>query len=190
MSTIKEAIDGGVIKHPAVIGTAVKMNPRDLPEGYVIQESLDGELSLVVTEVPDGYEHVGIVLRGEDGEIKEAHSLWNTVTTAGKNGIAAQLLVTPDLNKASHMAIGTGTPSGTALGSELDRNAFSSTQTRSGAVVTYFGFWNAGDGTGAITEAGTFDAGSTGNMWMSASFAVVNKLAADTLSITWTLTVA
>ena len=190
MSTINEAMKGGVVKHPAVLGTAVKMNPRDLPEGYEIGETLDGELSLVVTEVPDGYEHIGIVLCGPDGEIKEAHSLWNTVTTAGKNAIADQLLVTPTLGKATHMAVGTGTPGGSALGSELDRNAFSSTQTRSGAVVTYFGFWAAGDGTGAITEAGTFDASSSGNMWMSASFAVVNKLAADTLSITWTLTVS
>ena len=40
------------------------------------------------------------------------------------------------------------------------------------------------------TEAGTFDVvtANTVNMWMSASFSVINKLAADSLAITWTLT--
>ena len=52
------------------------------------------------------------------------------------------------------------------------------------------GTWAAGDGTGAITEAGIFDAGAAGNMWCSASFGVVTKGAADSLTITWTLTIS
>lgn len=130
-----------------------------------------------------------LVLRGPDGEIKEERRYKNTVTTAGKQGAADQVLASPSLGKPTHVAIGTGTPSGTALGTELDRNANTS-KTRSGAVVTIVADWAAGDGTGAITEAGTFDAGAAGNMWMSASFSVVNKGAADTLSISWTLTFA
>lgn len=129
-----------------------------------------------------------LVLRGPDGKIKTKRVV-NTVTTAGKNGIADQILAAPTLGKPTHMAIGTGTPGASALGTELDRNALTS-KNRSGAVVTMVGDWAAGDGTGAITEAGTFDAGAAGNMWMSASFSVVNKAAADTLSISWTLTVA
>jgi hypothetical protein len=89
------------------------------------------------------------------------------------------------------MAIGTGSPAATLLGAEIDRNALTS-KTRSGAVVTMVGDWAAGDGTGAITEAGIFDVvtANTVNMWASQSFAVINKLAADTLSISWTLTFA
>lgn len=128
-----------------------------------------------------------IVLRDSRGRIKARRVLHNTVTTAGKNGAADQVLASPSLNKPTHMAIGTGSPTGTALGTELDRNALTS-KTRSGAVVTMVGDWAAGDGTGAITEAGVFDAASTGNMWMSQSFSVINKGAADTLSISWTLT--
>ena len=128
-----------------------------------------------------------IQLFGEDGMLKDERFIHNTVTTAGKNGAADQILASPSLNKPTHMAVGTGTPSGTALGTELDRNALTS-KTRSGAVVTMVGDWAAGDGTGAITEAGIFDAGSAGNMWTSASFSVINKGAADTLSISWTLT--
>lgn len=133
--------------------------------------------------------HFQAILRDKFGNAKEVRTIYNTVTTAGKNGIADQVLASPSLNKPTHMAIGTGTPSGTALGTELDRNALTS-KTRSGAVVTMVGDWAAGDGTGAITEAGVFDASSNGNMWLSASFSVINKGASDTLQITWTLTIS
>lgn len=129
-----------------------------------------------------------IQLLAADGTVKDERTE-NTVTTAGKNGLADQALAAPSLNKPTHMAIGTGSPGATALGVELDRNALTS-KTRSNAVVTMIGDWAAADGTGAITEAGIFDAASTGNMWCSASFAVINKGASDTLKITWTLTVA
>lgn len=128
-----------------------------------------------------------LILRGPDGAVKTERHVKNTVTTAGKNGAADQILASPTLGKPTHMAIGTGTPTGTALGSELDRNALTS-KNRSTNVVTMVADWAAGDGTGAITEAGTFDAGASGNMWMSASFSVVNKGASDTLQISWTLT--
>ena len=133
--------------------------------------------------------HFKAVLKDAAGNIKETREGYNTVTTPGKNGIADQVLASPSLGKPTHMGIGTGSPSGTALGTELDRNALTS-KTRSNAVVTMVGDWAAGDGTGAITEAGVFDASSTGNMWLSASFSVINKAAGDTLQISWTLTIA
>lgn len=129
-----------------------------------------------------------IVLKDESGNVKDDF-VTNTVTTAGKYGIADQVLASPSLGKPTHMAVGTGTPSATALGTELDRNALTS-KTRNNAIVTMVGDWAAGDGTGAITEAGIFDASSTGNMWCSASFAAINKLAGDTLQISWTLTIS
>lgn len=132
--------------------------------------------------------HLHLELRDQFGIVKQVRDVHNTVTTAGKNGAADQILASPSLNKPTHMAIGTGTPSGTALGTELDRNALTSKTRASNNIVTMVGDWAAGDGTGAITEAGVFDASSTGNMWMSASFSVVNKGASDTLSISWTLT--
>ena len=133
--------------------------------------------------------HIKIVLKNEFGDVIQQKSIYNTVTTAGKNGIADQILASPSLGKPTHMAIGTGTPSGTALGTELDRNALTS-KTRSNAVITMVGDWAAGDGTGSITEAGIFDASSSGNMWLSSSFSVINKGALDTLSISWTLTIS
>ena len=125
------------------------------------------------------------------GNLKDFRQVHNTVTTAGKNGVADQILLAPTLVKMGWMAIGTGSPAATLLGAEVARVAFTS-KTRSGAIVTVVGDYAAGTGTGAITEAGTFDVvtANTVNMWMSASFAVINKGALDTLSITWTLTVA
>lgn len=132
-----------------------------------------------------------IELLGEDGKLKDERFVHNTVTTAGKNGVADQILAAPTLSKMGWMAIGTGTPSATLLGAEVARVAFD-TKTRSGAVVTVVATFAAGTGTGAITEAGTFDVvtANTVNMWMSASFSVINKGAADSLVITWTLTLS
>lgn len=130
-----------------------------------------------------------ITLRDRFGNIKDQRRIHNTVTTAGKNMIADRLLASPTLGVPTHMAIGTGTGGTTSLNTELDRNALTS-KNRSGAVVTMVGDWAAGDGTGAITEAGVFDASSSGNMHLYQSFSVINKAAADTLSISWTLTIS
>lgn len=140
-------------------------------------------------------DNVRIVLRGPDGEIKEVRELHNTVTQVGDAHIADQLSDQGE-SQMSHMAIGTGDNSGlgtavTALATELDRNALSSTTQGSGADdndVIYVGDWAAGDGTGAITEAGILNASSGGTLLVYSTFAVINKGAGDTLQITWTLT--
>lgn len=141
-------------------------------------------MGLVVEAVrPVG--RVMLVLFDRFGTIADVR-VSNTVTTNGKQGIADNLLASPTLGKPTHIAVGTGSPAANALGAELDRNAFTS-KTRSGAIVTMVGDWAAGDATGALTEAGVFNAAAAGNMWLSTSFAVINKGASDTLQITWTL---
>lgn len=114
----------------------------------------------------------------------------NTITTAGRNAYADQILASPTLGKPTHMAVGTGSPAANALGAEVASSRVALTsKTRSGNVVTMIGDWAAGVGTGALTEAGIFDASSSGNMNQSTTFSVINKAASDTLKITWTLTV-
>jgi len=132
-----------------------------------------------------------IQLFDENGKLKDERFVHNTVTTAGKNGIADQILASPSLVKIGWMAIGTGSPAATLLGAEVARVAFDS-KTRSGAVVTVVGTFPAGTGTGAITEAGTFDVvtANTVNMWMSSSFGLVTKGSLDSMVITWTLTIS
>ncbi len=115
----------------------------------------------------------------------------NLVVTAGKNWVADRM------NNANtvmtHMAVGTGTTvaaaGNTALVTETDRNALTSTTVTNNAVA-YVATWAAGDATAALTEAGIFDAASSGDMLARTVFSVVNKGAADSMTITWTITVS
>ena len=126
------------------------------------------------------------------GNLKDTRKIHNTVTTAGKNGLADQALATPTLAKPGWMELGTGTGGTTLLNAYVagSRVALTS-KLRSGAVVTMVGDFAAGVGTGAITEAGIFDVvtQNTAYMWCYSSFTVINKAAGDSLKITWTLTV-
>jgi len=116
----------------------------------------------------------------------------NLVVTDGKEYVASRM---KDTTKAamSHMAIGTGSTAAaagnSALGGEADRQALTST-TVSGAVVTYVATFGPGNGTGAITEAGLFNASSSGDMLCRTVFAVVNKGGSDSMTITWSVTVS
>jgi hypothetical protein len=115
----------------------------------------------------------------------------NLVVTAGKNWVADRM---NDANAVmSHMAVGTGTTAAaagnTTLVTETDRNALTSTTVTNNAVA-YVATWAAGDATAALTEAGIFDASSGGDMLARTVFSVVNKGAADSMTITWTITVS
>ena len=132
-----------------------------------------------------------IKLYGPDGKLKQEQNVKNLVVTTGKGYIASRMVSTP--TAMSHMAIGSGTVDpavgDTTLGSELGRVSLTSS-TAVAAVVTYIASFGAGTGTGAITEAGIFNAGTAGTMLCRTEFAVVNKGADDSLSITWTVTVS
>ena len=56
--------------------------------------------------------------------------------------------------------------------------------------MTYVASFGAGDGTGAITEAGLFNAASGGDMLCRTTFSVVNKGSQDSMTITWEVTVS
>lgn len=132
-------------------------------------------------------------LRGPDGGLKDVRVVHNTVPTNGKTHYADQLQGTPAQAKMGWMEVGTGTPSATLLGAYISgsRTALTS-NTASGAVVTYVCTFAAGVGTGAITECGLFNVvtQNTVTMGLSASFSVVNKAAGDSLTMTWTLTLS
>lgn len=119
----------------------------------------------------------------------------NLVVTAGKEFIAASMLKTTSNSPAAmtHMGIGTGTTAAaagdTALGTPSGtRQTISGSVT--GAVVTYSATFAAGVGTGAITEAGIFNASTGGTMLCRTVFSAVNKGANDSIAITWNVTVS
>jgi hypothetical protein len=134
---------------------------------------------------------LNIKLFGPDGELKSEKTVPNLVVTAGKGFIAGRMVGTP--TAMSHMAIGSGVNDpvvgDTTLGSELARVTLSS-NTAAAAVVTYVASFGAGVGTGGVTEAGIFNAASAGTMLCRTEFAIVNKGALDSMSITWTVTVS
>ena len=128
-----------------------------------------------------------IALNGE--LVKEVPNL---VVSAGKDYVASRMKDTTK-DAMSHLAVGTGSTSpaagDTALGSELARQTLTST-TVSSNEVTYIATFAPGTGTGAITEAGLFNDSSAGDMLCRTTFAVVNKAAADSMTITWVVTVS
>ena len=134
---------------------------------------------------------LNIKLFGPDGTIKEDKTVPNIVVTTGKTFIAARMVGTP--TAMSHMAIGSGTTNpaagDTTIETELGRVSLTSSAS-AGAVVTYIASFGAGTGTGAVTEAGILNASSAGTLLCRTEFAVVNKGADDSMSITWTITVS
>lgn len=133
---------------------------------------------------------LNIVLTDMYGNIKQSIHVPNLVVTNGKNHIASRLGSTA--TTMSHMAIGSGTTAAAAadstLGTELGRVSLTST-TVTNNVVAYVATFNPGTGTGAITEAGLFNAASAGTLLCRTVFSVINKAAADTLTINWNVTI-
>jgi len=133
-----------------------------------------------------------IVLTGENGEVKQEVEVKNLVVTTGKNFIASRMKDAV-ATVMSHMAIGSGTTAAaagdTALETELGRVALASTTVIDNNVA-YVATFPAGTGTGAVTEAGIFNASSAGTMLCRTVFSVVNKGADDAMSVTWTVTIS
>jgi hypothetical protein len=132
-----------------------------------------------------------ITVTNPEGNIKQEVVIPNLVVTVGKNFIASRMKDTTD-TAMTHMAIGSGTTAAavgdTTLGTELGRVSLTSTTVTTNNVA-YVATFPAGTGTGAVTEAGLFNASSGGTMLCRTVFSVINKGAADTLGITWTVTV-
>jgi len=115
----------------------------------------------------------------------------NLIVNTGKNFLASAV-INSSASPFTYMAIGTNTTAAavgdTSLGSELVRQAFTSSSVAAN-VVTLVTTYAAGTGTGALTEAGIFNASSSGTMLSRIVFSAINKGSADSLTITWTITV-
>jgi len=141
--------------------------------------------------------HITLELRDEKGNIKQVVDKHNTFTAVGDAHVADQLSETPDEATMGWIAIGSDdtafSDASTVLNDEIDRNALESGYPEQQAAgndndVKYKATWAAGDGTGAIKEAGIFNSSAGGTMMAASTFPVINKGASDTLTITWTVT--
>jgi hypothetical protein len=138
-----------------------------------------------------------LVLTDENGNIKQQDE-HNLVVNAGLAYIASRMR-DASAGVMSHMAIGSGTSAAAAadteLGSQLStRVGLDSTTivttSATGDSVQYVATFDAGQSTGAVTEAGIFNNASAGTMLCRTVFPVINKGELDTLVITWKVTVA
>ncbi len=136
---------------------------------------------------------VNVVVRDETtGAIKQEFTVPNLVVDTGLAFIASRMK-DATATAMSHMAIGTGSTSAaagdTTLETELARTALTSTTVTTNSVA-YVATYPAGTGTGALTEAGILNAASGGTMLCRTVFAVINKSAADSMTVTWTVTIS
>ena len=140
--------------------------------------------------INDGLSLTGALEISVNGSVTHTKNL---VVDNGKAWVAQRMK--GDNAAISHMALGSSTTAAaagdTALGTESDRNALA---TAGGSVanniITFEATWSPGDATGSITEAGLFDAATGGDLLARTVFPVVNKGAADTMTITWSITVS
>lgn len=136
---------------------------------------------------------LNITVKDKNGNVKESRNEKNLIVSAGLAFICSRMVDAND-NPMSHMAVGSGTNSPVAGDTDLqsilgNREPLDST-THSANTVTYTSSFEAGEGTGAITEAGIFNASALGTMLCRTTFPVVNKGADDTMAITWTITLS
>jgi hypothetical protein len=133
-----------------------------------------------------------IVRLDDSGNEREVREVKNLIVAVGKNIITSRL-VGNTTAIPSHMAVGSSntaaTTAQTALGTELSRVSLDSS-TRTNNTIAYIATFPAGVGTGTITEAGIFNAGSSGSMLCRTNFNEVNKAAGDVIVITWNVTIS
>lgn len=152
----------------------------------------------MLKEAPKASGELKIVLRDENGNIKDERRVKNLIVNSGLEYIVSRMK-DATATAMSHMEVGTGSTaaaaSDTALGAAVSgaRVALDSTTIPDGTPdddLVYVATFGAGTGTDALTEAGIFNAASAGTMLCRTVFSAVNKGANDSLEITWTISLS
>lgn len=140
-----------------------------------------------------------IVVTDEHGNVKVNREETNLVVNAGKAFITSRMIGTASA-VMSHMEVGTSSTAAGATQTALvtpvsgSRTALATptqvTTTVTNDSVQYACTFGAGVGTGALTEAGIFNASSSGTMLCRTVFSTVTKGASDIMTITWTVAIS
>ena len=135
-------------------------------------------------------------LRGPDGQLKDVKIGSNVICTNGKEFLASFLQsAAAGASTFTMKYIGIGTDAtaeaaaNTALGVELARHTGTVSYV-SNQIYQVKATFAAGTGTGAITEYGLFSSSSAGTMLARDTESVINKGAADTLTVTAQITIS
>ena len=137
---------------------------------------------------------VSLSLHDKDGNLKDSREVKNLVVNTGRGFIAGRM-ISGGSSVMSHMALGSGSTAPAANNTALEsllgvREILDSSLSPASGIVLYTSSFEGGDATGAVTEAGIFNAASGGTMLCRTTFDTINKSATDTLSITWTITIS
>lgn len=142
----------------------------------------------------DGVKATGVVsvINARTGDVLEVN---NTVLTLGKEWIAQRC--TGEVSTlVTHLAVGTSTTAvavgQTGLIAENARvalNAVGAVKPANKNVMRYEATFNAGVGTGALTEAGLFTASTAGTCVARTVFSVKNKGVDDIFTVVWEITI-
>lgn len=150
--------------------------------------------------LPEGLMAKGEVtfeMKDADGNVVDTVVHRNLVVNAGLAFITSRMIGVASA-VMSHMGLGSGTTAAaatqTALVTQLGRVALDSqaqvTTTVANDSVQYIATFPAATATGAVTEAALFNAASGGTMLARTVFPVVNKGAADSITVTWKITLS
>ena len=133
-----------------------------------------------------------VTLFDKNNNIKEQIHVPNLVVTTGLSFIASRMVNT-SVNIMSHMSVGTSSTATnvaqTTLVAENARVALSGSSVV-GSTITYNATFGAGVGTGALVEAGVFNAASSGTMLCRTVFPAIVKETDDILTINWLVTIS
>lgn len=137
---------------------------------------------------------ITLMLKRANGDVETVHKD-NIIVDVGFDFIADAIGKSASRpGVMGFIALGTGTTAAaagqTALVTEIDRNAATYAHTAGTKTFTFTAEFAAGDATGAITEAGVFNASSSGIMLDRVVFPVVNKGADDSLTAVFTFTMS
>lgn len=138
---------------------------------------------------------VTILLQDSEGNVKQSFTKDNLIVDVGFDFIANAIgKATGRPVVMSHIAVGTGTASpaagNTGLGAQVLRKTATYAHTDGTKVFTFTTTFNAGEATGALTEAGVANAASGGVLLDRVTFPVVNKGADDVMTVTFTFTMS
>jgi hypothetical protein len=148
--------------------------------------------------------HARFVLTDENGNIKDVREAENMIVSGGLAMIAMAMSRVTNTYICSGMGVGTGTTPVATTDINLETSAAYVALTSAGQgseaasshSVIYTATFNPGVGTAALTEAVICCAASAygdkpvGNILNHLVFSVINKAAADTLAVTWTVVLA
>jgi hypothetical protein len=137
-------------------------------------------------------------LRDALGILKEERFVDNLVVDAGLALIASRLK-DATATVPTHIGVGTSSTAAadnqTALVTEIGTRVSVGTPTLvltnvTGDSIQFVATFAAANATGALTEAGIFNASTVGTMLCRTVFTVINKAAGDSLTITWKVVIA